>query len=104
MPPAPTGPPAADLCRRCFVGGRGGRRAVARVVQNRCGSCPKLHPKPWPLCPTATKQPPQQASAALGDPDLSINPLWTRGGYNSDDITKVGVGGGLLSQEAVMTG
>ena len=28
----------------------------------------------------------------------------TRGGYNSDDITKVGVGGGgLLSQEAVMT-
>ena len=29
-----------------------------------------------------------------------------RGGYNSDDITKVGVGGGgggLLSQEAVMT-
>ena len=29
---------------------------------------------------------------------------WGRGGYNSDDITKVGVGGrGLLSQEAVMT-
>ena len=28
----------------------------------------------------------------------------SRGGYNSDDITKVGVGGGgLLSQEAVMT-
>ena len=32
-------------------------------------------------------------------------PLCTRGGYNSDDITKVGLGGGggLLSQEAVMT-
>ena len=32
--------------------------------------------------------------------------LDSRGGYNSDDITKVGVrggGGGLLSQEAVMT-
>ena len=27
----------------------------------------------------------------------------SRGGYNSDDITKVGGGGGLLSQEAVMT-
>ena len=31
--------------------------------------------------------------------------VWARGGYNSDDITKVGMGGGggLLSQEAVMT-
>ena len=26
-----------------------------------------------------------------------------RGGYNSDDITRVGVGGGALSREAVMT-
>ena len=32
--------------------------------------------------------------------------MWARGGYNSDDITKVGLelgGGGLLSQEAVIT-
>ena len=27
----------------------------------------------------------------------------SRGGYNGDDISKVGRGGGLLSQEAVMT-
>ena len=33
---------------------------------------------------------------------LSLIPC-RRGGYNSDDITKVGGGGGLLSQEAVMT-
>ena len=36
---------------------------------------------------------------------IAETPPCPRGGYNSDDITKVGVGGGggLLSQEAVMT-
>ena len=46
---------------------------------------------PPPLCPVST--------CACTPPPLSHR----RGGYNSDDITRVGVGGGALSREAVMT-
>ena len=50
--------------------------------------------------PSRPSAPPDSAEG------LGMRLLSGRGGYNSDDVTKVGLGGGvggLLSQEAVMT-
>ena len=57
---------------------------------------------PHPRFPTAPPFCGSWAVACLKD-DAGFGWRGARGGYNSDDITKVGVGGGVLSQEAVMT-
>ena len=58
--------------------------------------------------PTGVAVPVASSSFRFRLPHLRVMSATTvscRGGYNSDDITKVRVGGwgGLLSQEAVMT-
>ena len=101
---SPPPPPFGSALTSCIMSRTVHRRLCASAAAARCGTCSDCH------CLRVSADTPLTAlrgarHAPRSGPWNDMVCVCVRGGYNSDDITKVrvGGGGGLLSQEAVMT-